>query len=194
MIATSPVVHLVDAMESVVLAESCLEKGTFAMEHTIDDYPIGGNRRGACKMGVESKPNCGIRSVKTTTNKHGKWCAPKCSTYRDGRTTKMFVMTSHPEVERAVWVTVSMSGGNNSGGGVYLCDATNNTKRIAGCPFPSVPSRCALAYKDGEHGLPASAKKEIEAYDAWALGLSRLCTRIRIAIEHHEGVLAQVAK
>jgi hypothetical protein len=46
----------------------------------------------------------------------------------------------------------------------------------------------------GKAILSPSTKEDIEAFDAWAGGLSKLCIRIRIAIEHHKGVLIQVAK
>jgi len=139
MVQTSPVVHLVDAMESVVLAESFLDKGVFAMEHTIDDYPISFSLRGQCKLGVESNRR-GVRSVKTTTDKRGRWCAPKASVYRDGRTTKMFVLACHSDVKCPGWITLCVEGGYS--GGVQLCHANNDTIRIAGCPFASTPQRC----------------------------------------------------
>jgi len=127
----------------------------------------------------------GVRSVKTTTDKRGRWCAPKASVYRDGRTTKMFVLACHPD-ERAGWITLCVEGGYS--GGVQLCHANNDTIRIAGCPFASTPLRYGVGNR------PASSITEIEAFDAWARGLEKLADRIAVAIANRNGVLAQVAK
>jgi hypothetical protein len=67
-------------------ASSAIEKANglkLVREFTIDDYPIGGRNRGKCKLEVEAKRGHGIRTKRTTTNKHGSWCKPKCSTYRN---------------------------------------------------------------------------------------------------------------
>ena len=48
---------------------------------TIDDYPIGRRERGKCRLQVERAQGKGYRTVRTTTNKSGRWCAPKKSTY-----------------------------------------------------------------------------------------------------------------
>lgn len=60
----------------------------------IDDYPIGGSNRGACRFEVEFDKKKGYRTVRVTQNKFGTWCKPKKDTYggrtviadKDGRT------------------------------------------------------------------------------------------------------------
>ena len=44
------------------------------------DWPIGGDNRGSCRFVVEAN-NKGERVSRTTTDKHGRWCKPKHSTY-----------------------------------------------------------------------------------------------------------------
>lgn len=46
-----------------------------------NDWPIGGNHRGSCKFSFEYKAGKGYRIVKQTTDKNGKWCKPKTTTY-----------------------------------------------------------------------------------------------------------------
>ena len=53
------------------------------LDATIDDYPIGRRERGKCRLQVERAAGKGYRTVRTTTNKFGRWCAPKKSTYRN---------------------------------------------------------------------------------------------------------------
>lgn len=45
-----------------------------------EDWPIGGANRGKCVFKVEVTAR-GERVLKTTTNKHGRWCKPKATTY-----------------------------------------------------------------------------------------------------------------
>jgi hypothetical protein len=46
------------------------------LDATIDDYPIGRRDRGKCRLQVERAAGKGYRTVRTTTNKFGRWCAP----------------------------------------------------------------------------------------------------------------------
>src|SRR5271166_3752556 len=56
------------------------------LDATIDDYPIGRRERGKCRLQVERAAGKGFRTVRTTTNKFGRWCAPKKSTYANNVT------------------------------------------------------------------------------------------------------------
>jgi hypothetical protein len=47
------------------------------------DWPIGGSNRGQCKFAVEDGGKRGKRVSRTTTDKHGRWCKPKYTTYSD---------------------------------------------------------------------------------------------------------------
>ena len=58
-----------------------LDRSNLCLDATIDDYPIGRSERGKCRLQVERAQNKGYRTVRTTTNKYGRWCAPKKSTY-----------------------------------------------------------------------------------------------------------------
>ena len=58
-----------------------IERSHLCLDATIDDYPIGRRERGKCRLQVERAPNKGYRTVRTTTNKYGRWCAAKKSTY-----------------------------------------------------------------------------------------------------------------
>jgi hypothetical protein len=53
------------------------------LDTTIEDYPIGRRERGKCRLQVERDKKRGYRTVKTTTNQFGRWCAPKRSTFTD---------------------------------------------------------------------------------------------------------------
>lgn len=44
------------------------------------DWPNGGFTC-QCKFAFEHHPSRGMRIVRTTTNKAGGWCKPKCDTY-----------------------------------------------------------------------------------------------------------------
>jgi hypothetical protein len=54
-----------------------LERSHLCLDATIDDYPIGRRERGKCRLQVSRAANKGYRTVRTTTNKAGRWCAPK---------------------------------------------------------------------------------------------------------------------
>ena len=60
-----------------------IAKSDLCLDATIDDYPIGRRERGKCRLQVERAAGKGYRTVRTTTNKFGRWCAPKKSTYRN---------------------------------------------------------------------------------------------------------------
>ncbi len=45
------------------------------LKAVINDYPLGGNKRGQCTFEIEYKPGKGYRAVRTTTGK------PKTDTY-----------------------------------------------------------------------------------------------------------------
>lgn len=64
-------------------ANRLIDTLTFVPEFTIEDYPIGGDTRGRCRLAVDFKPGKGWRTNKTTTDKTGRWCKPKVSIYQD---------------------------------------------------------------------------------------------------------------
>src|ERR1700727_1182006 len=77
----------------------------------IEDYPIGRNARGRCRLAVEfSKTKRAYRTVKQTTDKRGQWCKPHCSTYHEG----FLSVVKHPDIEaagkEAGWLLFAISG------------------------------------------------------------------------------------
>lgn len=66
------------------------------------DWPIGGSNRGQCKFAVEDGGKRGERVSRTTTDKHGRWCKPKYTTYSDkaaivdGSDGKTYILSLSP--------------------------------------------------------------------------------------------------
>ena len=73
------------------------------LDATIDDYPIGRRERGKCRLQVERAKGKGYRTVRTTTNKFGRWCAPKKSTYRN---SVYAVIRHYDDEHQVVWLAV----------------------------------------------------------------------------------------
>ncbi len=93
--------------ETIASMDLCLDA-------TIDDYPIGRRERGKCRLQVERAAGKGFRTVRTTTNKYGRWCAPKKSTYRN---SVYVVVRNYDDEHQVVWLTVGnpeiAGGGGN---------------------------------------------------------------------------------
>ena len=65
--------------------------------------PIGRRERGKCRLQVEFDGRKAYRTVNTRTDKHGRWCKPKKSTFRNGIT----VVVDDLEGERTTaWLAV----------------------------------------------------------------------------------------
>lgn len=91
----------------------------------IADWPIGGNHRGKAVFSVLADPKKGYRVSRTTTNKNGKWCKPKHTTWSgksvivdgsDGR-TYVLVLTGYG------FVKVSRHDFMDASNGVFERDA-----------------------------------------------------------------------
>jgi hypothetical protein len=78
-----------------------IERNHLCLDATIDDYPIGRRERGKCRLQVERTAAKGYRTVRTTTNKFGRWCAPKKSTYHNSVTA---VVRDYDEEYQVVWL------------------------------------------------------------------------------------------
>ncbi|MGO9272906.1 MAG: hypothetical protein ACLQOO_22165, partial [Terriglobia bacterium] len=61
-----------------------VQRNHLCLDATIDDYPMGPRERGKCRLQVERTGGRGYRTVRTTTNKFGRWFAPKKSVYQNG--------------------------------------------------------------------------------------------------------------
>jgi hypothetical protein len=75
-----------------------------------NDWPIGGTHRGQCKFEVEpAKPGKGVRISRTTTDKYGRWCKPKVTTYGgpaaivDGADGKTYVLQMRMGNTVCIW-------------------------------------------------------------------------------------------
>jgi hypothetical protein len=94
--------------EACALARQFLETHHLCLDATIADYPIGRRDRGQCRLQVERAKGRGYRTVKTTTNKRGAWCAPKKSTYRNG---PIVVVDDIAGPRTTAWVYLDLSYG-----------------------------------------------------------------------------------
>jgi hypothetical protein len=64
----------------------------------------GDRQRGKCRLQVERARGKGYRTVRTTTDKPGRWCKPHSSTFRNDIT----VVVDHLEVERTIgWLAIN---------------------------------------------------------------------------------------
>jgi hypothetical protein len=161
-----------------------LKEVQFLASYVIEDYPIGRTARGRCKLEVEFKKGKGWRTVKTTTNKMGKWCKPHCSTYHEG----YGVVVTHPDLaasgKEAGWLTISM-------GGVGVLYAGDGSLRLAAAPYYCKPRRTEERYKivtrtmkvfsgeeptetETEHVSPADPPALCDAYDLWHRSIMQL--------------------
>ena len=59
------------------------ERHHLCLDATIEDYSIGRRERARCRLQVEWAKRNGYRTVRTTTNKDGRWCKPRNSTFRN---------------------------------------------------------------------------------------------------------------
>ena len=116
---------------------------SLCLDATIDDYPIGRRERGKCRLQVERAKGKGYRTVHTTTNKHGCWCAPKKSTYGNAVTA---VVRNYDDDHQVVW----LSAGNPAAqwGGAHVCVryANGGDFSLAKCWRNDAPRRAPHTY------------------------------------------------
>jgi hypothetical protein len=157
------------------------------LDATIDDYPIGRRERGKCRLQVERANGKGYRTVRTTTNKHGRWCAPKKSTYSNN----VIVVVNHVDDEhQCAWLCCGHPAGQWGETHVYLQYANGASASLAQCWRSDAPRRQDHHYsmstakpilltelKDGKepeygeeehHVLKADPPEEVAAWDVWA--------------------------
>jgi hypothetical protein len=101
----------------------------FTDVHTIDDYPIGGNHRGQCRLWVQVHNSRGSRMVRQTTDKRGTWCKPKFATYQPG----LLIVCVMPS-GRAGYLTITDYA-------IMLTDAAWRTETLAKNPLWRSPQR-----------------------------------------------------
>ena len=138
-------------------------------EFTIEDYPIGSRYRGLCKLEVEAKKGHRFRTKRTTTNKHGRWCKPKCSTYRDDM---IFVVAGDGMQRKSAWLTLGRFS-------IWLTYANGDCESIVKGPCnwsPPRRERQKYTITTGRYGsydrketkyLEPDPPELIAAWDAW---------------------------
>ena len=126
------------------------------IQGVIEDYPIGGSNRGKCRLYVESNKR-GWRTLKQTTDKRGRWCNPKASTYSE--TGGCYVVSGDVVDRDFQWMTVTIDG-------VSLVSATYVQTELVPSPFSSNYVR-----REASHGIPADAPDVIAAWDEWISGI-----------------------
>jgi hypothetical protein len=166
---------------------SVIVNSDLCLDATIDDYPIGRRDRGRCRLQVERASGKGYRTVRTTTNKHGRWCAPKKSTYHNSVTV---VVRNLDAEHQHAWLSVGNPGAQYGGTHVCIRYANGDGFSLAKCWRNDAPRRedhhytmvtrtSALSITAGgmrpenmteereDHCLKADSPEEIAAWDAW---------------------------
>ena len=124
------------------------------LDATIDDYPIGRRERGKCRLQVERAAGKGYRTVRTTTNKFGRWCAPKKSTYRN---SVYVVVRDYDEEHQVVWLGVRQPGCPVRWGSRHVQYANGDGSALAKCWRNDAPRRedhhytSAIAHVESRH-------------------------------------------
>lgn len=169
--------------EQAAYAASVLDRLIPLTEYTIADYPIGRSDRGQCRLQVERK-GLQARTVRTTTNKRGRWCNPKKSTYQQ----LTIVVVKDPgdsQLRKAAWLKLGLFEG------IYLTHANSATTLLIEAPNWCAPHREprhhtlvtrplfgseSLAEKT-QHTIPADPPELCDAWDTWTKTFPLLAER-----------------
>jgi len=150
-------------------------------------YPIGRRERGKCNLQVERAAGKGYRTVRTTTNKFGRWCAPKKSTFHNSVTV---VVRDYDEEHQVVWLSVGNPAAQYGGAHVRVQYANGEGIALAKCwrndpprredhYYTTVTRTSRLGLTAGgllpenmteereEHVLKADSPEECAAWDVW---------------------------
>ena len=126
--------------ESVRQKLGCMD---LCLDATIDDYPIGRRERGKCRLQVERTSGKGYRTVRTTTNKLGRWCAPKKNTYRN---SVYVVVRDYDDEHQVVWLAVGNPAAQWGGAHVTIQYANGAGFSLAKCWRNDAPRRKPQTY------------------------------------------------
>lgn len=156
-----------------------IDKLTFVPEFIIEDYPIGGDFRGRCRLGVDFKRGHGYRTNKTTTNKDGRWYRPKGSVYQPW---PIFVVTGIPFKDgetTAGWLKLCPRTGP------YLCMANYEELLLCEPPCYTIPRRETSHYTVTVNGVESERKMLradnpalCDAWERWFDHFKRLMERL----------------
>jgi len=157
------------------------------LDATIDDYPIGRQLRGKCRLQVERAKGKGYRTVRSTTDKFGRWCKPKKSPYRN---SVCVVVHDWNDAKKHVWLSVGNPLTQYGGASVWVTFANGEGVALAACWRNDAPRREPHTYtttwtksklsitgagvETGEptqeketHTIEADSPEEIAAWDVW---------------------------
>jgi hypothetical protein len=172
-----------------------IQRSQLCLDATIDDYPIGWRERGKCRLQVERAGNKGYRTVRTTTNKFGRWCAPKKSTSSGA----VEVVVRHRDDEhKHVWLSCGDPRFAYCGAHMCVTYANGAGLALAKCWRSGPPRRerevqnvkwttSTLGITAGgllpenrteetkEYVYEADSPEEIAAWDLWVGELKRVC-------------------
>ena len=143
--------------------------------YTIEDYPIGRRDRGRCEMSYQFQKR-GWRTSRRTTDKFGRWCKPKCSTFDE---CPIIVVTGPGVEHEAAWLrfsgsTVYLQGANGAGTTLYQAPHYCRPRREPHT-YTMVTTKLAFG-ADGispgvrteqHHTLAADPPELCEAWEAW---------------------------
>jgi hypothetical protein len=128
-----------------------IERNHLCLDATIDDYPIGRRERGKCRLQVERTAGKGYRTVRTTTNKFGRWCAPKKSTCHNSVTV---VVRDYDEEHQVVWLSAGNPAAQYGGAHVGFQYANGGGFALAKCWRNDAPLREDRRYTTVTRTLP----------------------------------------
>jgi hypothetical protein len=166
----------------------------FTDVHTVEDYPIGRQLRGQCKLWVHFKAGKGCRMVRQTTDKKGVWCKPKFSTFQPG----LLIVCVLPS-GRAAYLGIDDYV-------VSLTDAAWRKEILARNPSWCEPRREPASYKIVTQELfsgkaastemmqhPADPPELIAAYDCFRTHARRLIDAVKSRVNLPASVVEPVA-
>lgn len=149
--------------------ELWLARAEILLSGVIEDYPIGHSLRGKCRLAVEANSKRGYRTVRETTDKNGKWCSPKYSTYSNCPTC----VVRHPDLpanRSLAWLTFGMFG-------VLLRYASGESESLFAAPCRYVPRRQATDFRSSQGDvclLTADDPELCDAFDAFERCMERM--------------------
>jgi hypothetical protein len=120
-----------------VAAREFIARHHLCLNATIDDYPIGRQDRGKCRLQVDRRSCHGYRLVRTTTDKLGRWCKPHRSQYSDAC---IVVIDDFYDERRAVWLKVDPRYG------VFIQHADYSSFALVKVEFHGAPTRVQARY------------------------------------------------
>jgi hypothetical protein len=164
-----------------------IARSNLSLDASIDDYPIGQRERGKCRLQVERANGKGYRTIRTTTNIFGRWCAPKKSTYSN---SVIVVVRDWDTEHQHAWLRcgnprasyggthISVQYANGAGLALAKC-WRNDAPRREDVHYTSVIRTSNLGITAGglrpenmteelqERVLTANSTEECDAWDVW---------------------------